>query len=102
MTVQGQAPLLLVFMPSSSSFRAATKRKTARSLIPPPVFARTDKKTKGSTCYSSNNTCSDSTACSGHGSCALMSTKANGDECWACRCYSGFAGVDCQKTDYTL
>jgi hypothetical protein len=52
-------------------------------------------------CYADEETCSSSTTCFGRGSCALKSTNSDG-ECWGCKCNSGYAGVSCQKEDYSM
>jgi hypothetical protein len=52
-------------------------------------------------CYSSEEACSSSTTCFGRGTCALKS-KSGDDECWGCKCSSGYAGVSCQKEDYSV
>ena len=52
-------------------------------------------------CYADEKTCTSSTTCFGRGSCALKSTKGDG-ECWGCKCNSGYAGVSCQKEDYSM
>ncbi|ORY33980.1 hypothetical protein BCR39DRAFT_491169 [Naematelia encephala] len=57
--------------------------------------------TLAQSCYTSNDSCSASTSCNGRGACALKLTTADG-ECWGCKCASGFAGVECQKEDYSV
>ena len=51
-------------------------------------------------CYKSEDDCSSSTTCFGRGSCALKG-KNGDDECWGCKCNAGYAGVSCQKEDYS-
>ena len=87
MTTPDSPPLLLIITPSRSS--QISKRAERR--------ARTDL----TSCYSSNATCSNSTTCYGRGVCALKSSSSSG-ECWGCKCATGYAGVQCQKEDYTM
>jgi hypothetical protein len=56
-------------------------------------------------CYKSNETCTAATNCFNRGVCGLKSKtgEAEGEgECWGCRCANGYAGVECQKNDYTV
>ncbi len=52
-------------------------------------------------CYASEDDCSSSTTCFGRGSCALKG-KNGDEECWGCKCNSGYAGQSCQKEDYSV
>lgn len=103
MTQPDSPPLMLIIMPSKSRHHAAA-RAFAASAEDFPALSLTASKNSSSKlqqCYSSNDTCSDSTGCNGRGSCALLS-KSGDTECWGCQCASGFAGAQCQKTDYSV
>jgi hypothetical protein len=93
MTTPDSPPLLLIIRPAASS---VTRSYTKRSLAP-----RANDTRLANTCYKSNETCSDSTSCNGRGSCSLKK-KVGDDECWGCKCASGYAGVECQKEDYSV
>jgi len=92
MTTPDSPPLLLVIMPSTSSILHS------RAETPLQQRARTSL---AAGCYESNGTCSDSTSCYGRGSCTLKSSNSAG-ECWGCKCATGYAGVECQKEDYSV
>lgn len=101
MTTPDSPPLLLVIMPSSAS---SGSHYAARAFAEPPMLSTTASKNKTAGrdgCFASNETCSDGTSCNGRGSCALLSKKGD-KECWGCKCASGFAGAECQKTDYSV
>ena len=91
MTTPQSPPLILVIMPSPLSPRA--KRADT------PMQRRANS--TAASCHSSNETCSESTTCYGRGNCALKS-NSGGNECWGCKCANGYAGVECQKEDYTV
>lgn len=94
MTTPDWAPLLLIIRPDAVAAHTYSKRSTFASLAKSNV-------TLAESCYSSNETCSSATACNGRGSCALKG-KQGDDECWGCKCASGYAGVECQKDDYSV
>lgn len=96
MTQPDSPPLLLIIAPSHP-------RLSARSR---PGISRRANETLGgmqlaNACYSSESVCSNATSCFGHGSCRLKSSTSDA-ECWGCVCTAGFAGVECQKQDYTV
>ncbi|WWC70200.1 uncharacterized protein I206_104150 [Kwoniella pini CBS 10737] len=94
MTQPNSPPLLLIIRPSS-----ATTYLTSRAL-PQTLQSRANTSELAEACYTSNETCSESTECNGRGACSLKAK--NGDtECWGCKCKSGYAGVECQKDDYS-
>ncbi|WWC89317.1 uncharacterized protein L201_004238 [Kwoniella dendrophila CBS 6074] len=95
MTQPNSPPLLLIIRPSTSSTHL-----TSRAL-PITLQARANNTNLAETCYSSNETCSESTSCNGRGICSLKGKNSQG-ECWGCKCRSGFAGVECQKDDYSV
>ncbi|WVN88241.1 uncharacterized protein L203_103442 [Cryptococcus depauperatus CBS 7841] len=93
MTTPNSPPLLLVVRPASS------KRIISRAA--PTTLAFRANTTLAGSCYASNETCLEMTDCNGRGVCALASR--NGEkECWSCKCRSGYAGVECQKDDYSM
>ncbi|ODN79784.1 hypothetical protein L202_03692 [Cryptococcus amylolentus CBS 6039] len=94
MTSPGSPPLLLIIRPASS------KRIISRSTIPLTSLTVKSNTTLAAACYTSNETCSESTSCNGRGACALKSAQ-DGTECWGCKCRGGYAGVECQKDDYS-
>lgn len=105
MTTPDSPPLLVIIVPNQ-----ATNYARAIPSIPDMVdsfdslFSNSSDENKANmtaeACYSSNKTCSESTTCFGRGSCALKFNRG-GKECWGCQCQSGFAGVSCQKVDYS-
>ncbi|WWC61880.1 uncharacterized protein I303_104465 [Kwoniella dejecticola CBS 10117] len=94
MTQPDSPPLLLIIRPSS-----AQRYLTSRAL-PPTLQSRANSSELADACYTSNETCSESTECNGRGVCALKAKNEKG-ECWGCKCRSGYAGVECQKDDYS-
>ncbi|WVQ99413.1 hypothetical protein IAU59_006546 [Kwoniella sp. CBS 9459] len=97
MTSPNSPPLLVIIRPSSSS---ANKRLTSRA-VPPTLQKKDEDKTPlADTCYASQESCEEATECNGRGSCALKGKIADG-ECWGCKCRNGYAGVECQKDDYS-
>ncbi|ODO08815.1 hypothetical protein L198_00548 [Cryptococcus wingfieldii CBS 7118] len=94
MTSPGSPPLLLIIRPASS------KRIISRSTIPLTSLTVKSNTTLAAACYTSNETCSEATSCNGRGACALKSAQ-DGTECWGCKCRGGYAGVECQKDDYS-
>ncbi|WVQ72592.1 hypothetical protein IAR50_002150 [Cryptococcus sp. DSM 104548] len=94
MTSPGSPPLLLIIRPASS------KRIISRSTIPITSLNTRSNTTLAAACYISYETCSESTSCNGRGACTLKSDR-DGNECWGCKCRSGYAGVECQKDDYS-
>ncbi|CAD6564764.1 MAG: hypothetical protein TREMPRED_000268 [Tremellales sp. Tagirdzhanova-0007] len=92
MTTPDSPPLLLVILPSSSSHLHTRAERHLQGRANSSLAA---------SCYSSNSSCSDSTSCYGRGICSLKS-NAGGAECWGCKCANGYAGVECQKEDYTV
>ncbi|WWC94193.1 hypothetical protein V866_001033 [Kwoniella sp. B9012] len=96
MTQPTSPPLLLIIRPSSSSTHL-----TSRS-VPITLQSRAKNSTDlAEACYTSNETCSESTSCNGRGICALKG-KSDKGECWGCKCRDGYAGVECQKDDYSI
>ncbi|WVW83929.1 hypothetical protein I302_105952 [Kwoniella bestiolae CBS 10118] len=96
MTQPSSPPLLLIIRPSTSSFTHLTSRSS-------PITLQSRAKTGtdlAEACYTSNDTCSESTSCNGRGICALKG-KTDKGECWGCKCRDGYAGVECQKDDYS-
>ncbi|EIW70632.1 hypothetical protein TREMEDRAFT_28666 [Tremella mesenterica DSM 1558] len=91
MTQPDSPPLLLIIMPSTPI--------SARSNYRTPQ--RRDNTSLADPCYASNETCSETTSCNGRGACALKAKTVDG-ECWGCKCTSGYAGVECQKDDYSV
>lgn len=65
------------------------------------AIAPTSNGTLAQSCYTSKAKCEGATSCNGRGSCVLKLTSGNG-ECWGCKCANGFAGVECQKNDYSM
>ncbi|WRT66373.1 uncharacterized protein IL334_003328 [Kwoniella shivajii] len=95
MTQPNSPPLLLIIRPSSSS-------PLVSRAIPISLQARANNSTDlADVCYSSNETCVESTSCNGRGACSLKG-KTDQGECWGCKCRSGYAGVECQKDDYSI
>ncbi|WVF71471.1 hypothetical protein IAT40_006276 [Kwoniella sp. CBS 6097] len=98
MTSPNSPPLLVIIRPSSSF-----NRLTSRA-VPPTLQKKadsdSDKTPLADVCYTSKETCEEATECNGRGSCALKGKNADG-ECWGCKCRNGFAGVECQKDDYS-
>ncbi|WWD17298.1 hypothetical protein CI109_101738 [Kwoniella shandongensis] len=93
MTTPNSPPLLLIIRPTST-----------RSLISraaPVALKSKSNVTLAEACYTSNETCSDATGCNGRGVCSLRGKTSDG-ECWGCKCRSGYAGVECQKDDYSI
>lgn len=95
MTQPDSPPLLIILMPSSQThFHAPAARQVV-------VADKNDERAKK--CFPSQDECEDGTSCSGRGSCKLVGKNVKGDgDCWGCKCENGFAGVECQKTDYTM
>ena len=89
-------PLLVIIRPAQTHQQSHFSTPYKRSA---PVLSRRDDKAKQ--CYESEDACKDGTSCSDRGACALMGKKGDG-ECWGCKCSNGFAGVECQKTDYSV
>ncbi|KAK8864406.1 hypothetical protein IAR55_001654 [Kwoniella newhampshirensis] len=92
MTTPNSPPLLLIVRPSPS-------RSLVSRTAPITLMAKSNV-TLAEACYTSNETCSDATACNGRGVCSLRGKNSDG-ECWGCKCRSGYAGVECQKDDYS-
>jgi hypothetical protein len=95
MTMPDSPPLLLIIRSSPRKF---TKRFDDDMTISPFDKSTT---TLADACYKSDDECSSSTSCNGRGSCALKG-KNGDDECWGCKCATGYAGVECQKDDYSV
>lgn len=92
MTQPDSPPLLIIIRPSAQTHFHAPQRR--QQLSP---FAKND----APKCYASKDACEDGTECSGRGQCAVLGKNADG-ECWGCKCQNGYAGGECQKTDYTV
>ena len=109
MTTPDSPPLLVIISPAQSTFQSRDvldwieeidEFGEYKSAAKPKVSAPSNY-SFAETCYASNETCSSSTACSGRGACAYKGKK-NGGDCWGCKCASGYAGVACQKEDYSI
>jgi len=104
MTTPNSPPLLVIIVPSQATNFARAIPGFADLADAFDSFASNSSKSNATlearACYSSNSTCSESTTCYGRGMCVLKSKRDN-KECWGCKCESGFAGVSCQKTDYS-
>ncbi|OCF36837.1 hypothetical protein I316_01433 [Kwoniella heveanensis BCC8398] len=100
MTSPNSPPLLVIIRPNSSSSPSFNRRLTSRA-VPPALHKKDEDKTPlADACYTSKETCEDATECNGRGSCSLKGKNADG-ECWGCKCKNGYAGVECQKDDYS-
>ncbi|WVQ80650.1 hypothetical protein IAT38_002755 [Cryptococcus sp. DSM 104549] len=94
MTTPDSPPLLLIIRPSSSTSRKLVSRAA------PVALTYKSNTTLAEACYTSNETCSEATSCNGRGACGLQG-KSGDSECWGCKCRNGYAGVECQKDDYS-
>lgn len=108
MTTPNSPPLLVIIVPDQATNFARAIPSIADMIdsfdsldsFAPNSSKHSKANMTAKLCYSSNSTCSESTTCYGRGICALKS-KHGDKECWGCQCDSGFAGVSCQKTDYS-
>jgi hypothetical protein len=90
-------PLFLIIRPKQSQSHFTTPYKRDLPILRPTSV----KRAEGKQCYTSEDECKDGTACSEHGSCAMLGKKGD-EECWGCKCANGYAGVECQKADYSV
>lgn len=105
MTTPDSPPLLLIIRPDSASSSSSSSsyytKRSSMALVTPMLKSKNGNTTLAESCYKSNETCSAATACNDRGACALKG-KSGDDECWGCKCASGYAGVECQKDDYSV
>lgn len=88
-------PLLVIIRPKAQShFSTPNKRDL-------PILKPTSMRKRATECYKSEDECKDGTSCSDHGACSMLGKKGD-DECWGCKCADGYAGAECQKTDYSV